>query len=167
MVVDASILFPPEYPYTSSTTKNLRDNFKELYSETSNLLKLKQDDLIIDIGSNDGNLLSNFKDHHRVLGITPEEIGKLAIDRGIPTIIDYFNENVVDQILDNYGKAKIITATNVFAHMADLGKIVRSIEILLNNNGHFVLENHYLLDIIKDRQFDSIYHEHIACIMEI
>ena len=161
LVVDASILFPPEYPYTSSTTKNLRDNFKELYSETSNLLKLKKDDLIIDIGSNDGNLLTNFKDNHRVLGVTPEEIGKLAIEKGIPTIIDYFNENVVDQILDKYGKAKVITATNVFAHIEGPNKITQLIFDLLTDDGVFISESHYLASLVEALQYDTIYHEHL------
>src|SRR5258706_15457172 len=82
LIVDPNILFPKEYPYTSGTTKVLRDNFAELYMESSKILSLKKDDLIIDIGSNDGTLLSNFKDNHRILGITPEDIGKNAIKNG-------------------------------------------------------------------------------------
>src|SRR3990167_1229983 len=78
LIVDPKILFPPEYPYTSSTTKVLRENFAELYQECKKLLNIGPRDLIIDIGSNDGNLLSNFKTSHRVLG-TPEQIGKIAI----------------------------------------------------------------------------------------
>src|SRR3990167_1556720 len=116
-IVDPEILFPSEYPYTSSTTKVLRDNFAELYSESSKLLGLMRDDLIVDIGSNDGNLLSNFRDGHKVLGITPEEIGKLAVKNGIDTIIDYFTGKVVDNVIKTRGKATMITATNVFAHM--------------------------------------------------
>src|SRR3989338_1962636 len=67
LIVDPKILFPPEYPYTSSTTKILRENFAEMYQETKTIAKLGENDLIVDIGSNDGNLLSNFKDKHRVL----------------------------------------------------------------------------------------------------
>src|SRR3989344_1452341 len=85
LIVDPKILFPYEYPYTSSTTKVLRENFIELYHEVSQLLRPNKEDLIIDIGSNDGNLLINFKNKHRILGITPEKIGKIAIKRGIPT----------------------------------------------------------------------------------
>ena len=91
----------------------LRENFTDLYQECLRILKLGENDLVIDIGSNDGNLLSNFQDKHRVLGITPEEIGRIAIKRGIPTIIDYFSDEVAARVLEEEGKAKVITATNV------------------------------------------------------
>ena len=70
-IVDKEILFPYSYPYTSSTTKILRENFADLYKETKKIIYLRSKDLVIDIGSNDGNLLSNFKDSHKVLGVTP------------------------------------------------------------------------------------------------
>lgn len=161
LIVDASVLFPPEYPYTSSTTRILRENFAELYQECLSLIDLGRDDLIVDIGSNDGNLLSNFKDKHRVLGITPEEIGKIAIERGIPTIIDYFNRDVVERVLSEKGKAKIITATNVFAHIENINEIVECILQLLSKDGVFISESHYLLSLIETLQYDTIYHEHL------
>ena len=161
LIVDPQVLFPPEYPYTSSTTKILRENFAELYSECSATIDLKEDDLVVDIGSNDGNLLSNFKDHHRVLGITPEEIGRIAIERGIPTIIDYFTKKSVAQVLSEYGKARLITATNVFAHIEDVNNIVALILELLQPGGVFISESHYLLPLIETLQYDTIYHEHL------
>ena len=86
-IVNKEILFPKEYPYTSSTTRILRENFKELYEDCKKIINISSQDLIIDIGSNDGNLLNNFKLNHRVLGITPEKIGKVAIKKGINTLI--------------------------------------------------------------------------------
>jgi len=161
LVVDAKILFPSEYPYTSSTTKILRENFAELYKECNTVLNIDKEDLVVDIGSNDGNLLSNFKDNHRVIGVTPEEIGKIAIEKGIPTIIDYFNEKVVKEILSHYGKAKVITATNVFAHMENINQIIGHILELLKEDGIFISESHYLLPLIETLQYDTIYHEHL------
>jgi hypothetical protein len=161
LVVNPKILFPKEYPYTSSTTKILRENFAELHSECEKLIALHKDDLIIDIGSNDGNLLSNFKEKHRVLGITPEDIGKIAIERGIPTILDYFKDEVVSRVLKEHGKAKIITATNVFAHIDNPNHITELILKLLDGKGVFISESHYLLPLIETLQYDTVYHEHL------
>ena len=160
-IVDKEILFPYSYPYTSSTTKILRENFADLYKETKKIIFLRSKDLVIDIGSNDGNLLSNFKDSHKVLGVTPEKIGKLAIKKGIPTIIDYFDNKTVKKILRKYGKAKIITATNVFAHIDNINQIVKNVLRTLDNDGIFITESHYLLPLIKTVQYDTIYHEHL------
>ena len=161
LVVDPKILFPPEYPYTSSTTKILKENFAEMYRECQSLMNLSSNDLIVDIGSNDGNLLSNFKDGHKVVGVTPEEIGKIAIARGIPTIISYFGQEVVKTILAEHGPAKVITATNVFAHIDGVNEIVKCILELLDQEGVFITECHYLGSLIETLQYDTIYHEHL------
>jgi hypothetical protein len=161
LVVDPEILFPPEYPYTSSTTKILKENFAEMHRECNTLMKLNSNDLIVDIGSNDGNLLSNFKEGHKVLGVTPEEIGKIAIERGIPTIISYFGKEVVKTILEEHHHAKIITATNVFAHINGVNEIVECILELLDTNGVFITECHYLGSLLETLQYDTIYHEHL------
>ena len=160
-IVDKKILFPKEYPYTSSTTKVLRENFKELYEECKKIINISKKDLIIDIGSNDGNLLNNFKQHHKVLGITPEKIGKIAIKRGINTLIRYFDSASSKLVLKKYGKAKIITATNVFAHIENVNDLMKNIINLLDKGGMFVSESHYLVSLIQTNQYDTIYHEHL------
>ena len=160
-IVNKEIIFPKSYPYTSSTTKVLRDNFRELYRETTNIINLKRDDLIIDIGSNDGNLLQNFKKSHRVLGITPEAIGRVAIKKGIKTLIRYFDKSTTKLILKKFGKAKIITATNVFAHIDGINSLMKNITKILDKNGIFIVEVHYLVSLIKTLQYDTIYHEHM------
>jgi len=160
-IVNKDIIFPKNYPYTSSTTKILRDNFKELYLECKKIIKPSEKDLIIDIGSNDGNLLSNFKKNHKVLGITPEKIGKIAIKKGIKTLLKYFDSLTCKIILKKYGRAKIITATNVFAHIDDINKLMKNINKILEKDGVFITESHYLVSLIKTVQYDTIYHEHM------
>ena len=160
-LVDKSILFPKEYPYTSSTTKVLRENFKELYKECSKIIKLDTNDLIIDVGSNDGNLLNNFKTNHRVLGVTPENIGKIAIKKGINTLISYFDKKTSKYILNRFGKAKVITATNVFAHIENVNDLMGNVLRILKTDGVFITESHYLMPLLKEVQYDTIYHEHL------
>ena len=157
-IISKNVIFPKTYPYTSSTTKILRENFTELFYETKKLINLNKNDLVVDIGSNDGNLLKRFK-NVRVLGVTPEDIGKKAIKAGIPTILNYFNASVSKKILKKYGKAKVITATNVFAHIDDINTLIKNILRILKSDGIFITESHYFLSLIETLQYDTIYHD--------
>jgi 2-polyprenyl-3-methyl-5-hydroxy-6-metoxy-1,4-benzoquinol methylase len=160
-IVDKKILFSKDYPYTSSTTKILRENFADLALQVKKRDLLKNDEeLVLDIGSNDGNLLSNFK-NFRILGVTPEKIGKLAIKKGIPTLLRYFDNSTTKVILKKYGKCKIVTATNVFAHIDNPNEIVKNIKKILEDDGVFISESHYLGSLIQTNQYDTVYHEHL------
>src|SRR5438105_2375344 len=160
LAVDPVIIFPPEYPYTSGTTKLLRDNFAELYGEASAMLKLASNDLVIDIGSNDGTLLSNFKSH-RILGIEPTEVGKIADGRGIPTLMRYFTPATAAEVKRRHGPARVVTATNCFAHIEDVHAVVEGILETLAPDGVFISESHYLIGLLDDLQYDTVYHEHL------
>ncbi len=162
LVVDPAILFPPSYPYTSGTTKILRDNFAELYAEVAQVYPLKPTDLAVDVGSNDGTLLSNFlKGGHRVRGIEPTNAGNLANERGIKTLIAFFGEDAVRKVVAEDGRAKIVTATNVFAHIEDVQSVMKGILTLLDEDGIFISESHYWLSLLETLQYDTIYHEHL------
>jgi len=162
LTVDPNILFPPEYPYTSGTTKILRENFARLYQECQTVIPLEKDDLIVDIGSNDGTLLSNFKDGgHRVHGIEPTDMSQLAQKRGINTTNAFFDQDSAQKVRVEEGPAKIITATNVFAHIENVHDIVDSLLGLLDEKGVFISESHYLMSLTETLQYDTIYHEHL------
>jgi hypothetical protein len=162
LAVDPVIIFPPEYPYTSGMTKLLRDNFAELYAESSKLLGLTKDDLCIDIGSNDGTLISNFqKGGHRILGIEPTDVSKIANGRGIPTLQRYFGKEVAREVKAQHGAAKVVTAANCFAHIEDVHAIVDGIVEMLAPDGVFISESHYLIKLLETLQYDTIYHEHL------
>ena len=159
--VDPQIVFPKNFPYTSSSTKALRDNFEKLSKKCRQKFKLNKKHLVVDIGSNDGNLLSFFKNYCKVLGVTPENIGKIAIKKGIPTIIDFFNRKIAKKILRENGKAKLVTSTNTFAHVPDVNGFVKAVSNILDEKGIFITESHYFLDLQKTFQYDTIYHEHL------
>ncbi|HZP75377.1 MAG TPA: class I SAM-dependent methyltransferase [Pseudolabrys sp.] len=162
LAVDPVIIFPPEYPYTSGTTKLLRDNFADLARESGAMLKLGADDLVVDIGSNDGTLLSNFKNGgHKVLGIEPTDVGDIANSRGIPTLKRYFGLDVANEVKGKHGAARVVTAANCFAHIEDVHAIVDGIVAMLAPNGVFISESHYLIPLLDTLQYDTVYHEHL------
>jgi hypothetical protein len=162
LAVDPVIIFPPEYPYTSGTTKLLRDNFADLHRESAAMLGLTDKDLVVDIGSNDGTLLSNFQNGgHRVLGIEPTDVGDIANARGIPTLKRYFGVDMARAVKSEYGPARIVTAANCFAHIEDVHAIVDGIVEMLTPDGVFISESHYLTGLLDTLQYDTIYHEHL------
>lgn len=160
--VNADILFPPTYPYLSASTKILCENFADLYRESVSMLGLQPTDLIVDIGSNDGTLLSNFKNGgHRVLGIEPTKAAEIANKNGITTEMVFFGKESAIEAQKKYGYAKMITAANVFAHIGDVHSVVDGILNLLSPDGVFISESHYLLGLVETLQYDTIYHEHL------
>jgi hypothetical protein len=161
LVVDPAILFPPHYAYTSGTTRILRENFAELYREVMDLYPLEKTDLVVDIGSNDGTLLSNFQHGHRVCGIEPTNASRIAQGRGITTLNLFFGREAAARVQREHGPAKLVTATNVFAHIENIHEIVECILAMLSPDGLFVSESHYLLSLVETLQYDTIYHEHL------
>jgi len=160
--VEPSFLFPPDYPYTSGTTRILRENFAELYREVCSRIGITRGDVVVDIGSNDGTLLSNFaKDGHRVVGVEPTLTAMLAQARGIPTLTTFFDRDAVETIRREHGVPKVVTATNVFAHIHNVHQVVNNIEELIGEHGVFISESHYLRDLVETLQYDTIYHEHL------
>jgi len=162
-IVDPNILFK-DYIYISSISTSLIKHFELTSSEMIDHLKLGETDLVVDIGSNDGSYLSFFKDAGiNVIGIDPAvEIAKKANDSGIETISEFFTLSVSNSIIDRKGYAKLITANNVFAHADDLGEIADGISNLLTPDGIFVFEVSYMVDIVENMLFDTIYHEHLC-----
>ena len=161
-VVDESELFHGDYAYFSSASKPLVDHFRSFADDLKNEY-LKEGDLVVDIGSNDGVLLQFFKDTHRVLGIEPSSnVAELARAKGVDTVDGFFNTHMAKDIVAKHGKAKVVTANNVFAHIDDIDEIVRAVKELLTDDGVFVSESHYVLDLVSKREFDTVYHEHLC-----
>ena len=160
--VDGSLVYHPDYPYRTGVTKELLEYLNEMSNSLVQKYSLGSEDLVVDLGSNDGTLLSGFqKNGTKTLGVEPTNISKIANESGIETIQEFFTTATGSAIKEKYGKASLIVSTNMFAHMATLGEVISGIELLLKDDGVFVLECHYLLDIIEGGQFDTIYHEHL------
>jgi hypothetical protein len=161
-IVPGEVVYHLEYPYRSGITRELATYQDALAKQAIESCNLRRGDFVIDIGSNDGTLLSAFKAYGmKVLGVEPTDIARIANENGIDTLQAFFDEGTAAHIIETYGRPRLVTATNVFAHMAPMGAFLRGIESLLPDNGMFLIENHYLLDIMKGGQFDTIYHEHL------
>ncbi len=162
-VVDGSIIYPPNYPYRAGISKPLREYQQSFADGVVDKYKIEKDSLCVDIGSNDGTLLTGFKKHGmKTLGVEPTNMSKFAVlENNIETIQEFFTEKVAAEIVETRGYAKVITMTNVFAHMAPLGEVMRGINKLMDKDGIFITESQYLLDVLESNQFDGIYHEHI------
>lgn len=152
------------YLYIPSTSSTMLEHFKTFAKELIKKYSLSSKDLVIDIGSNDGALLGFFKEHEiKVLGVDPaSNLVQVARLKGIETMDDFFTPVLAEKIRKEKGKAKIITATNVVAHIDNLHSLCQAINTVLHDDGLFVMEFPYLLDLLDKNEFDTIYHEHLS-----
>lgn len=162
-VVDGSEIYYPDYPYRSGISKPLADYQRAFADDVVTRFGIAKGSLCVDVGSNDGTLLTGFKRNDmEVLGVEPTNIANIARDEnGIETIQSFFTEAIAHDITETHGPAKVITMTNVFAHMAPLGEVMRGLATLLDTDGIFITESQYLLDVLESNQFEGIYHEHV------
>jgi SAM-dependent methyltransferase len=162
-VVDPEILFR-DYIYVTSSSPGLVEHYRGYADEVTARFAVKSGSLAVEIGSNDGSLLQFFKSKRlRVLGIDPaRRIAEEATAKGVMTLPEFFSEKLAHSIRAQYGPAAVLAANNVFAHADNLADIVCGIRALLADDGVFVFEVSYLVDIVDRLLFDTIYHEHVS-----
>ncbi len=162
-VVPHNVMFE-NYIYVSSTTNTFKIHFTKMAEDISKEFNLNEKSLAVDIGSNDGVLLKGFqKCGVKTIGVEPaKNVALIAQQNGVETINDFFNRSVVKKILAKKGNADVVTATNVFAHVDDIHDFVNNVKVLLKENGIFVIEAPYLVDMLEKMTFDTIYHEHLS-----
>ena len=151
------------YTYFSSQTKAISNHFKEVSKYIIKQTKLDKNHLVIDIGSNDGTLLKNFKNSGiKVLGVDPaENVVRYANSIGINTMVGKFDKSIGKRILKKNYKAKLVTAFNVFAHTSKLREMIKTIDNVLDEKGFFVFEVQYLGDILDKKILGTFFHEHM------
>jgi len=165
-LVSPKEMFNSNFAWQSSTTQHRTNIYFDMAEEICNRLKLKKNSLIVDIGSNDGLLLRGFKRQKMsVLGVDPSSnVAKIAISKGIDTIIDFFDPKVASKILKKQGHASVITATNLFAHIHDYDSFMLGCSKLLSDDGVFIFQAPYFLHLLQKNEYDTIYHEHASYI---
>ena len=167
--VQLADIVPPEamfteYLYVSSASTTLSAHFVELAAAAHRRAALTPADLAVDIGSNDGSLLAAIMARGaRVRGVDPAaNLAGLARERGVETDVAYFDASTAGRLRERHGPARLIAATNSFPHIPRLHSYLDGIEQLLASDGIFVIEAHYLADLVEHNAFDTIYHEHVS-----
>jgi hypothetical protein len=160
--INSELLFS-NYLFKSEINVPYISHCARMYDYILELVKLDKDDLIVDIGGNDGTLLSTFRSVSNIelsyLNIDPSiNLTKLSEAKGIPVLNEYFSLHTSKLISKH---AKIITSTNVFQHLRDINSFVQGIHHLLDKNGLWILEFPYWIHDLETNQFDQIYHEHV------
>lgn len=157
-------LFPENYMYFSSYSKSWLKHSKNYAEKMISKLDLTGDDLVIEVASNDGYLLQYFKKEGiPVLGIEPAlDVANSARVKGIQTIVDFFGINLIEKILSNHKKPKLLIGNNVLAHVPNIHDFISGFSALLADDGTITFEFPHLLNLIKFNQFDTIYHEHYS-----
>lgn len=158
-IIDSDTLFK-DYRYMSSI--GLSKHFESVANLYKQRFHLDESHEILEIGSNDGVLLKPFMNLGlNCLGIEPAtNICEVAKSKGCNTINDYFSEDTAKKYFRE-NQFDLIVANNCFAHIDDIRSIVKGVKYAMKENGHFVIEVHYLKNLVKDLQYDFIYHEHL------
>lgn len=161
-IVNPKILFS-QYDYLTSASEPLAEHFRSEARYLAERFQLAKNDLVVEIGGNDGVLLEEVRTKCRTLNIEPaENIAAISRAKSIETIGDFFTAELARDILAKYGKAKIIVANNVMAHIDDLESVFKGVKLLLTDDGAFVFEVHWLGNLMGEGGFDQIYHEHLC-----
>ncbi|HET6498096.1 MAG TPA: methyltransferase domain-containing protein, partial [Coriobacteriia bacterium] len=163
-VVSPEVLYRHDYPYEASLTQTGRLHWAEFAATVTDRLGLGADDLVVDIGSNVGVLLEEFRANGtRILGVDPaSNIVRIAERRGIETLSEFFSVDVARQIVETTGQATVVTGTNVFAHIDDLDAFMEAVGVLLNDRGVLIIEAPYFANLVEHLEYDTIYHEHLS-----
>ena len=153
-----------DYLYVSSVSDSLKSHLYDLSDVVSERYSLGADDLVIDIGCNDGTLLQGFRRHGvRALGVDPaKNLAELFDDPAIDRYTGFFDSRSAVEICERWGPASAVTATNTFPHIPELRDFVQGVDTVLAPGGVFTIEAHYLVDLLDQLAFDTIYHEHVS-----
>lgn len=159
---EAEALFTKNYAYFSSVSKTLLKHASDYAEKIINKLNLDESSLVIELASNDGYLLKNFLEKKiPCLGVEPtESTASVAESLGIRVIKEFFGTEIAKKIQKSEGSADLVIGNNVYAHVPDINDFTLGIKEILNSEGTLTLEFAHVYSLIKDRQFDSIYHEH-------
>jgi len=153
-----------DYAYFSSYSDSWVAHAKRYADEMTSHLGLTSESLVTEVASNDGYLLQHFvADGIPVLGVEPAaNVAEAARERGVRTVVTFLSEQTGPEIAERHGRADLVAANNVFAHVPDVRSFAAGLRSLVKDTGVVTLEFPHLLRLIERRQYDTIYHEHYS-----
>ena len=161
--VHSKKLFATNYTYLTGVAPSFVNHFKNYADWIVNKCNLKKNDIVLDVGSNDGTCLKAFKKKKlKVIGIDPAILpSKIANSNRIFTYNKFFNESSAKKIRNDFGEIDFVTSHNVLAHVNEIKNVFSNILYLLKNDGYFCFEVGYFVNVVEKNLFDTIYHEHL------
>ena len=162
--IQAEHLFSDDYAYFSSTSTTWLNHAKQYTAMITDRLNLDEESYVIEIASNDGYLLKNFVAANiPCLGIEPtDSTAEAAKKQNIPVLKQFFNEALGQELAANQQQADLIIGNNVYAHVPDINDFTTGMKAALKPQGTISLEFPHLMRLIKEKQFDTVYHEHFS-----
>jgi SAM-dependent methyltransferase len=162
-IATPELLFRSDYVYFSSYSSSWLEHSHRYVTKMIEMLDLDEESLVIEVASNDGYLLQYFSQAGiQVLGVEPSSgVAEAAIKKNIPTIIDFFGSVLSSKLAINK-KPKLLLGNNVLAHVPDINDFVKGFSLLIAEDGLITFEFPHLVNLIKNNQFDTIYHEHYS-----
>jgi 2-polyprenyl-3-methyl-5-hydroxy-6-metoxy-1,4-benzoquinol methylase len=162
--VSAEAIFGDEYAYFSSYSDSWVEHAADYVTSTVDRLALDHDSFVVEVASNDGYLLQHVVARGiRCLGLEPAgNVAAVAVERGVPTEVEFLGEKTGADVAARHGRADLVAANNVFAHVPDILDFARGLRAMVADHGRVTIEIPHLLRLIEHREYDTIYHEHFS-----
>ena len=160
---DPNLLFHENYAFFANTSDYMQTHFKNLSYKLIENFQLSKKDLVVEIGNNDGGMVRYLNDNnYNCIGVDPSKnVSDYAKSLGVNMINRFFNYELSNEILEKYGKVKFFLSANTLAHIPDINSVFKGVSNLLDEDGIYVTEDPYLIDVFNKVSYDQVYDEHV------
>ncbi len=160
--VPSKYLYTERYGYRSGINSTMKKELQDIVEKVKEMVQLQKNDMVIDIGANDGTLLSNYDKTIYTIGVEPvNKLAKICKKSAKKVVNDFFSKNNLEKTIKRKDKAKIITAISMFYDLEDPNSFVADLKNLLDEDGVIIIQQNYLVQMLAQNAFDNLCHEHI------
>ncbi len=160
--VSSTYLYTERYGYRSGINSTMKKELQEIVESSKKLVNLQKDDIVIDIGANDGTLLGNYEKNMYTIGVEPvKKLARMCKQHSRIVVNDFFSKKSIEKTIGKRMKAKIITAISMFYDLEDPNSFVHDLKELLADDGVIIIQQNYLVEMLRQNAFDNLCHEHV------